>query len=216
MNLVPQIISPPEALKSEFLKSVTMMQTMSPTRYLETFEENPQMLPKFHSEASKDLQDIIDFYSLSFSHYAPGRPRAHGSSIEFPSDSAPTPFGAPNATFGYYSSNSSCRRLVCRAWLAARFALSRFYREKVWERKTAAYTAIFDALHDMDQWFAEHLATFSNDRDLTTDTQIGSLSATAQNPAAKADLTPNAGPPPENPEACETNETDSWWSRAVP
>jgi hypothetical protein len=27
------------------------------------------------------------------------------------------------------------------AWLAARFALYRFYREKVWERKIAAYTA---------------------------------------------------------------------------
>jgi hypothetical protein len=36
---------------------------------------------------------------------------------------------------------------------AARFALSRYYREKVWERKAAAYTDIFDALHDMEQLF---------------------------------------------------------------
>jgi hypothetical protein len=43
------------------------------------------------------------------------------------------------------------------AWLAARFALSRFYREKVWERKTGAYTTIFEALHDMGIWFDKHL-----------------------------------------------------------
>jgi hypothetical protein len=42
------------------------------------------------------------------------------------------------------------------AWLAARFALRRFYSEKVWERKTVAYTVIFDALHDMRRWFNEH------------------------------------------------------------
>jgi hypothetical protein len=43
------------------------------------------------------------------------------------------------------------------AWLTARFALHRFYRERVWERKAAAYTAIFEALHDMRQWFDEHM-----------------------------------------------------------
>jgi hypothetical protein len=57
------------------------------------------------------------------------------------------------------------------AWLAARFALSRFYREKVWERKTAAYTAIFDALHDMEQWFKENNSALSNERELTADTE---------------------------------------------
>ena len=44
------------------------------------------------------------------------------------------------------------------AWLAAQFALSRFYREKVWERKTEAYTAIFDAFHDMDRWLYDRAA----------------------------------------------------------
>ena len=76
MNLVPQIITPPEALKSDFLKSVTMMQTMTPSRYFETFEENPQALPQFHSEAAKDLQDIIDFYSLSFSQVRAGETKS--------------------------------------------------------------------------------------------------------------------------------------------
>jgi hypothetical protein len=39
------------------------------------------------------------------------------------------------------------------AWLAARFALHRFSQEKIWERKLAAYTVIFEAIHDMDRWF---------------------------------------------------------------
>lgn len=39
------------------------------------------------------------------------------------------------------------------AWLAAYFALNRFYREKIWERRAISYTAIFDALHDMGKWF---------------------------------------------------------------
>lgn len=49
------------------------------------------------------------------------------------------------------------------AWVAARFALARFYSEKVWERKTAAYTAIFDALHDMNSWYDEHFREYTHD-----------------------------------------------------
>jgi hypothetical protein len=40
------------------------------------------------------------------------------------------------------------------SWLAARFALDRFYHERIWERRAAAYTAIFDALHDQQNWYA--------------------------------------------------------------
>jgi hypothetical protein len=53
------------------------------------------------------------------------------------------------------------------AWLAARFALSRFYRERVWERKTAAYTAIFEALHEMGRWFDEHITADQQGIELT-------------------------------------------------
>jgi hypothetical protein len=42
------------------------------------------------------------------------------------------------------------------AWFTAHFSLRRFFREKEWERKTQAYTAIFEALHDMRIWFDEH------------------------------------------------------------
>jgi hypothetical protein len=39
------------------------------------------------------------------------------------------------------------------AWFTAHFSLRRFFREKEWERKTQAYTAIFEALHNMRAWF---------------------------------------------------------------
>jgi hypothetical protein len=57
------------------------------------------------------------------------------------------------------------------AWLAARFALRRFYREKMWERKTVAYTAIFEAIHDMGTWFDQHFAAMIRNRELTQEKQ---------------------------------------------
>ncbi|MGJ0455044.1 MAG: hypothetical protein ACR65T_17720 [Methylocystis sp.] len=43
------------------------------------------------------------------------------------------------------------------AWLTARLALRRFVREKAWERKTGVYAQIFEALHDMRNWYDAHL-----------------------------------------------------------
>lgn len=43
------------------------------------------------------------------------------------------------------------------AWLAARLALSRFYKEKVWERKVAVYSEMFNALHDINKYYEEQL-----------------------------------------------------------
>jgi hypothetical protein len=42
------------------------------------------------------------------------------------------------------------------AWIAARLAFTRFSREKIWERKAAAYTAIFEALHYIGRWYEKH------------------------------------------------------------
>jgi hypothetical protein len=53
------------------------------------------------------------------------------------------------------------------AWVAARFALTRFYREKIWERKAAAYTAIFEALHFIDNWYSKHFDAYITQRELT-------------------------------------------------
>jgi hypothetical protein len=55
------------------------------------------------------------------------------------------------------------------AWLAARFALSRFYQEKIWERKAAAYTAIFEALHFIDNWYSKHFDAYVTQQDMTVE-----------------------------------------------
>jgi hypothetical protein len=57
------------------------------------------------------------------------------------------------------------------AWLAAHFALRRFYSEKVWERKTGTYSSIFDALHDMQRWFDAHLRDCEAHREMPHDAQ---------------------------------------------
>jgi hypothetical protein len=53
------------------------------------------------------------------------------------------------------------------AWIAARFALSRFYQEKIWERKATAYTAIFEALHFIENWYSKHYDALITHREMT-------------------------------------------------
>lgn len=71
------------------------------------------------------------------------------------------------------------------AWLAARFALKRFYQEKVWERKTAAYTAIFEALHEMQNRYDAFWEAAMHSAELPEDEQA-KLDAASEN--AYADL----------------------------
>jgi len=52
-------------------------------------------------------------------------------------------------------------------WLTAQFALGRFRKEKMWERKTAAYTSMFEALHDMRVWFDRHWDAEVERRDIS-------------------------------------------------
>lgn len=52
------------------------------------------------------------------------------------------------------------------AWLAANFALRRFYKERIWERKAAAYSAIFEALHIIEQWYDKHYDAYFEQREL--------------------------------------------------
>lgn len=51
------------------------------------------------------------------------------------------------------------------SWAAARFALSRFYRERIWERRATAYTAIFEALHDIEEWLKQMILLVSKDEE---------------------------------------------------
>lgn len=56
------------------------------------------------------------------------------------------------------------------AWLAARFGIKRFYKEKMWERKAEAYTAIFEALHFIGEWYQKHHDAYLQQRELTEET----------------------------------------------
>lgn len=55
------------------------------------------------------------------------------------------------------------------AWLAARFALSRYYKEKIWERKAAAFTAIFEALHYIGRWYEKNYDAVQVQREMSDD-----------------------------------------------
>jgi len=62
------------------------------------------------------------------------------------------------------------------AWLAAfltmRLTLKRFYRERIWERKAAAYTVVFEGLHDMSQFHSEHFDAAIEQRDLSAERTV--------------------------------------------
>ena len=57
----------PEAIgTTDALKALKMGEGMTPGEFFKTFDENRQLLPKFNQELSKDLEDTVDFYRLSF------------------------------------------------------------------------------------------------------------------------------------------------------
>lgn len=74
-NIMPQVIIP-DGIGLEIIKSVKATQSMTPKSFFEAFESNSHMLPRFWAEASTDMQDVMDFYYLSFSQLRAGKPRA--------------------------------------------------------------------------------------------------------------------------------------------
>lgn len=64
------------------------------------------------------------------------------------------------------------------AWIATRLAFSRFSQEKIWERKAAAYTAIFEALHYIGRWYEKHYEALIEAKDID-DEKKKELSAAA-------------------------------------
>jgi hypothetical protein len=58
---------------------------------------------------------------------------------------------------------------IVTAALTVRLALRRFYSEKWWERKAAAYTAIIEALHHVREHADTNLVFTKHDRELPTD-----------------------------------------------
>jgi hypothetical protein len=65
----------PQALEPEALVFKTN-EGMTPGEFFKTFDENRQMLPKFNQELSKDLEDTVDFYHLSFRQLRAGETKS--------------------------------------------------------------------------------------------------------------------------------------------
>jgi hypothetical protein len=72
MYISPEIINAITPALVDLQKSISAMQYMTPGSFIDTFEENAQVLPQYYPEVSKDLSDIIDFYNLSFSELRAG------------------------------------------------------------------------------------------------------------------------------------------------
>ena len=71
--LMPQIIVPTDIRGVELLRGARDMQGMTPSEFFEMFEGHPEALSKFYQEAAKDVEDLIDFYHLTFSELREGR-----------------------------------------------------------------------------------------------------------------------------------------------
>src|SRR5437016_4995389 len=54
-------------------------------------------------------------------------------------------------------------------WIAAKFALTNFYEQKLWEQKKSSYTAIFEAIHSIERWHEKNLAAATVFRDIESD-----------------------------------------------
>jgi hypothetical protein len=74
-NIMPQVIIP-DGIGKEIIKSVKATESMTPNAFFEAFKSKSEMLPRFWIEASKDMQDVIDFYHLTFLELRMGRTKS--------------------------------------------------------------------------------------------------------------------------------------------
>jgi hypothetical protein len=71
--LMPEIIVPTDIRGVVLLKGARDMQSMTPADFFRTFEEHPEALPNFYAEAAKDVEDLTDFYHLTFGELREGK-----------------------------------------------------------------------------------------------------------------------------------------------
>ena len=71
--LMPEIIVPTDIRGVELLKGLRDMQSMTPADFFQTFEEHPDALPNFYPEVAKDVEDLTDFYHLTFRELREGK-----------------------------------------------------------------------------------------------------------------------------------------------
>jgi hypothetical protein len=66
MALFPEVIPPEQIEGAILLQGISSVEGMTPHEFFEAFENNLGVFPKFIGEVSKDLEDIKEFYLLSF------------------------------------------------------------------------------------------------------------------------------------------------------
>jgi hypothetical protein len=66
LHIWPQMLKPEALAGTTLLKDLSIAQGMTPSAFFEMFEKNQGALPRYNAERSKDLEDIVDFYHLSF------------------------------------------------------------------------------------------------------------------------------------------------------
>lgn len=77
LNIWPQLLKPEAAGTPELLKATEMTQGMTPSEFFELFDEKSHvMLPGFYREVTKDLEDTVDFYHLSFYELREGKTKS--------------------------------------------------------------------------------------------------------------------------------------------
>lgn len=76
LNIWPQMLKPEAVGSTDLIKSLRMTEGMTPSEFFKTFEDNSHMLPKFYRELSKDLEDTVDFYQLSFRELRAGETKS--------------------------------------------------------------------------------------------------------------------------------------------
>ena len=68
-----------------------------------------------------------------------------------------------------WTSGISAFVAVLAVWLTSRLASIRAHDDRVWDRKAGAYSAIFEALFDMELFFDKHLNDYMNGLDVSPD-----------------------------------------------
>lgn len=68
-----------------------------------------------------------------------------------------------------WTSGISAFVAVLAVWLTSRLASIRGHDDRVWDRKAGAYSAIFEALFDMEMFFDKHLEDHMRGRDVSAD-----------------------------------------------
>jgi hypothetical protein len=78
MALYPEIIISTTIMGAKALEGIPSFERMTSGEYFEKIQENPSMFPRLIGEVSKDVEDIKEFYLLSFAELRAGKTKRDG------------------------------------------------------------------------------------------------------------------------------------------